>query len=274
MTDSKEIPKIEKNNSKNKNLFKRFKINLEDFKIEKSDFDEKFSDNENNEEDLQDLDLDNKKIEIKKETVNEFKEEEYLIFKENNTEKNFKDHQDNNKNIDQELPYFEENEIANEKLFLSLKIIYSKIKEIIFEDSERKFHILPISGLAIGILFIIMGILIFLGNSDKVVDNVSFGETSSASVLIGFVGIILLALSLLKMFPNEKIFGNIFNLIQDFESETNENNQDTENNKKTKVNKNDETDSKSQDEDGIIKKMSLNSLKIDSKSEDKSKKNK
>lgn len=46
MTDLKKVPEIEnKKNSKNKNLFKRFKINLEDFEMEKSDFDEEILDN-------------------------------------------------------------------------------------------------------------------------------------------------------------------------------------------------------------------------------------
>jgi hypothetical protein len=218
MTDSEEDFEIE-----NKNHSKRFKRNLEDFKIKKSDFDEKV--HVDKEENIHDLSINNKNFDNDREKVNGFEDnptlldnekdridgfEDDLIFKGN--KKDFKD--SNNENVYQELLFSEENENIHEELQLS-----SKIKETISKDSKRKFPILPILGLAIGILFIMIGTLVFLGNSDKVVDNVISGENSVLSVFIGFIGVIFISLSLLKIFSSRNPFGNVFNVIKDFESE-------------------------------------------------------
>ena len=218
MTDSEEDFEIE-----NKNRSKHFKRNLEDFKIKKSDFDEKV--HVDKEENIHDLGINNKNFDNDRERVNGFEDdptlldnekdridgfEDDLIFKGN--KKDFKD--SNNENVYQELLFSEENENIHEELQLS-----SKIKETISKDSKRKFPILPILGLAIGILFIMIGTLVFLGNSDKVVDNVISGENSVLSVFIGFIGVIFISLSLLKIFSSRNPFGNVFNVIKDFESE-------------------------------------------------------
>ncbi|MDR2966500.1 MAG: hypothetical protein LBU74_00930 [Methanobacteriaceae archaeon] len=247
MTDSKEVPKIkDEKKPKNKNLFKRFKINLEDFKIEKSDFDEKFSDDKYDKKDNHAQDNDNESLKKKNTPINNFEGEDDLIFKDNENKKNFKGHSDNSENKNQKLSHIKENKIVIEKFPL-----FTKIKEINFEIQGKKLPILAILGLAIGILLIMTGTSMLLGSSDKVVDNVVSGETSASSVLIISIGIIFLVLSLLKIFPNEKTFGNIFHIINDFETEINNNDEDTKNNK---------TNPQPKDEDLIIKKADINSI--------------
>jgi len=250
MADSREVPEIEnKKNSKNKNLFKRFKINLEDFGIEKSDFDEKSHDNKYSKDNIHNLDMGNKDLVDQEETINRFNNENGFILDGHEEMMNelkdeddfiFKDNPDNNGNIDfellngdfdQELLHseeneilpFEENETVNENLPLS-----SEIKEIISKDSKREFPVLSILGLAIGIFLITTGILIFLGNSDKIVDNVISGETGALSVLITFIGVVFITLTLLDIFSQKKVFGSVFHIIKDFESEINEDNDEME----------------------------------------------
>ena len=211
MTNSKKVPTTEdKENLKNKNLFKRFKINLETFEIEKSDFNQKLSDNKHDEELIPILDNENENSNQTEKAINEFKDEHASLFKENNT----KDNNHHQEYDEQESLFFKQNELIAETLPLS-----SKIKEIISNNPKRKFPFLSILGLVIGMLLIVVSIMILLGNSERVVDSVASGETNASSILICFIGVIFIVLSLLKLFPKKKAFGNLFHTIKDFESE-------------------------------------------------------
>ena len=237
MPNSKEDPKTEnKEDFRNKNLFKRFKINLKTFEIEKSDFDQKLSIDKYDEENTHRSDREKENPNQKEKAINEFEDEIDFILKDNDTEKNreYIEYNDFDEQDNQESLFLKKNETIEETTPLA-----SKIKETIFNYPER-FPILSILGILIGISLIATAILILLGSSDKVVDNVISGETSASSVLICFIGILFIVLSLLKVFPQKKVFGNIFHTIKNFESDVDENRADTRNDKITL---------KSQDED-------------------------
>ncbi|KZX15694.1 hypothetical protein MBCUT_13440 [Methanobrevibacter cuticularis] len=93
----------------------------------------------------------------------------------------------------------------------------SKAKEIIDEDSKRKFPILSIIAIAIGIVIIIIGITTFLSISDRIADNVIFGEGAVTGVFAIFVGVLFLGIGILSIISTDSIFGNTFDKIKDLE---------------------------------------------------------
>lgn len=85
----------------------------------------------------------------------------------------------------------EEKEISNEKSSDSgISGHLNKIKVLIQEDRQR---LITLIGLAAGIILILIGIYFLFGTSDKVADNVVFGERSVSSALFIIIGLLIIA---------------------------------------------------------------------------------
>lgn len=126
----------------------------------------------------------------------------------------------------------------------------SKIKEFITTDLNKKIPLLLIIGIAIGLIFVLIGILMLSGGSDRVVDNVVFGENAASSVFFILIGFLLIGITIFKVFSKKNIFGGIFNTIGNFESSQNTNIQNKE--EKIKTN-NDINDASKSDDLKLIK---------------------
>jgi hypothetical protein len=76
---------------------------------------------------------------------------------------------------------------------------------------SKKSEILMGIGIIIGLLFIIYGVKILMGPIEKVADNIIFGEQEVFSVFLIFVGIIIIAISLVQKFMGKSFFKEIDN---------------------------------------------------------------
>lgn len=77
----------------------------------------------------------------------------------------------------------------------------------ILGDSEKKSKILSFAVIALGILFIIAGILVFTSDSEKIVDNVLSGETEAYGVILSIIGLLIIGGTIFTRFS----FGDHFN---------------------------------------------------------------
>ena len=107
--------------------------------------------------------------------------------------------------------------------------LFIKLKSLIKEDLKRKRPLIAIGGLVLGILLILISISLIAGNSDRVVDNVAFGEVGFLAAFIMLIAIIILIVSALKLFSS-KILDGAFSFIKDVEKfEQYDDNNDTNN---------------------------------------------
>jgi len=143
------------------------------------------------------------------------------------------------------------NEINNEKgnegkYFEEGLTIIAEIKEFLYNDLKKKFSLLVICGIVIGVILIIFGISLMLGDAEKVVDHVASGETGSSSIFVIILGIIILGVSILKFFQNAEPISNPFEKLDNL-TLLNKDDYDDEYFDNDQVNKNhlDEVDSSS-----------------------------
>ena len=94
--------------------------------------------------------------------------------------------------------------------------LFTKLKSIIREDLKRKRPLIAISGLVLSILLILISISLIAGNSDRVVDNVAFGEVGFLAAFIMLIAILILIVSALKLFSS-KILDGAFSFMKDVE---------------------------------------------------------
>ena len=91
-----------------------------------------------------------------------------------------------------------------------------------FERIEKikaeKIKILMIVGILVGILLIIFGVLMTMtASTDKVADNVIFGEKEVFSVLLILIGVLLIAISLAYHFIGKSFFNRIDKEIESYD---------------------------------------------------------
>lgn len=130
---------------------------------------------------------------------------------------------------------------------ISTGLPLNSIKNL-FIGSKRKRTIMSIIGIIIGIIFILSGVSSFLSKSDRIVDNVAFGETGAISVVLIFVGILILGVFLTRMFTKKNPLTETFNNIKDLElldEETYDKNTDSQSNSSKSKSKLEFSDSKS-----------------------------
>jgi len=115
-----------------------------------------------------------------------------------------------------------ENSNDDEKSGLNASIfsgmsLHSKLSGLLSKDFGKKRLILALIGITIGIIFILVGITSILGNSDRVVDNIAFGETGAFATIITFLGVFSLGISILTIIPKKNPLTNAFDNIKDLE---------------------------------------------------------
>lgn len=98
-----------------------------------------------------------------------------------------------------------------------LKAQFHKLSSFIQEDRDR---IIKIAGVVIGVIFILWGIYLIFGSSEKVVDNVAFGERSVASSFLVIVGILVIAGVFAQDIMKRTSFNNLFDEVQDVEKDS------------------------------------------------------
>ena len=104
----------------------------------------------------------------------------------------------------------------NESIFSGMSL-HSKFSGLLSKNSGKKRLILALIGITIGIIFILLGITLILGDSDKIVDNVAFGETSAFATIITFLGVFSLGISILTIIPKKTPLTHVFDDIKDLE---------------------------------------------------------
>lgn len=95
--------------------------------------------------------------------------------------------------------------------------ISSNTDEFLTDDSKRKFPFLPTIGSIIGVVLVLLGIVLMLGTSDRVVDSVASGETGTISIFIIFLGVIILGLSILKFISRKELISEAFDNFHDLQ---------------------------------------------------------
>ena len=96
-----------------------------------------------------------------------------------------------------------------------------RIKKI----KAEKNKILMIIGIIVGILLIIFGVLITMtASTDKIADNVIFGEKEVFSVFLILIGVLLIAISLAYHFIGKSFFNRIDKEIESYDKESSEKN--------------------------------------------------
>ena len=125
-------------------------------------------------------------------------------------------------------------------------------KFTVFNDNNKKSKILNYILIFIGILFIIFAMLEFSSQSDKIADNVLFGETAVYGVLLLIFGLIIIFATIFIRFSFKTPLDKTFNDIKNFEinkspSESDENNdseKDNENIENKRINNKEEKSAK------------------------------
>jgi len=105
---------------------------------------------------------------------------------------------------------------GNEKKYFEEGLpLNSKVSEFIYNDFNKKFSLLVMAGLLLGVILIIFGISLMLGDAEKVVDHVASGETGSSSIFVIILGAIILGISILKFFRNAGSVSNVLGNLDD-----------------------------------------------------------
>lgn len=102
----------------------------------------------------------------------------------------------------------------------------SKQLDSILKTSIGRFPVLPIIGTVIGILLVIFGIITLDDISQRVIDNVVSGETSVEAIILLVLGVIILLVSVIKLFniktPLSDLGKEIDNIVTDTTIKTTE----------------------------------------------------
>ncbi|MDR2624341.1 MAG: hypothetical protein LBC39_07265 [Methanobrevibacter sp.] len=102
--------------------------------------------------------------------------------------------------------------LDDDEIFLLKKInLFSK------NDMKKKYPVIAIFGILLGLIFIITAFTSLLGGSEKVADNVSLKDDGMFSVLIGFVGLIIFGMSIFRLFARRSV-DSIFKSLDGFDS--------------------------------------------------------
>jgi hypothetical protein len=96
--------------------------------------------------------------------------------------------------------------------------IFGKIKSFIKEDMEKNYPFTVIFSSIVGLVIFIMGIVLSLGTSETIVDNVAFHENGMFDALIAIIGFLLLALSLYHLFIKKSGLGLNLDSLKDLDS--------------------------------------------------------
>ncbi|MDR2829560.1 MAG: hypothetical protein LBB45_00695 [Methanobrevibacter sp.] len=95
----------------------------------------------------------------------------------------------------------------SEKIYLFLK-----------NDMEKRYPIVAILGIVFGLILVIIAIISFFGNSEKIVDNVNMKENGMFSVLIGLFGLVILGLSTFRLLTKKTNLGHLFKSLEEIDS--------------------------------------------------------
>ncbi|MDR1819063.1 MAG: hypothetical protein LBR15_02295 [Methanobrevibacter sp.] len=140
----------------------------------------------------------------------------------------------NNKNLIDENNEANKNNKSPNKEDQYKFLIAEKISSFLKSDMEKRYPIIAILGVIFGLILIIISIILFSGgNSEKIVDNVSFQENGMFPVLIGLISFVILGLSISNLFMKKSLLDSIFKPLVDIDSlKLDENlNSEIENNK-------------------------------------------
>ncbi|MDR0901054.1 MAG: hypothetical protein LBM26_05270, partial [Methanobrevibacter sp.] len=116
----------------------------------------------------------------------------------------------NHKNFDDELK--EDNNVIDEELLFS-----HKSNELLSKLSVKGIPISSLIILSMGIIFIILGFGLIFSASEKIADNVIFGESGVMAAFFLFLGILLLGIAILKILSKKAIFSDTLDKIKDLE---------------------------------------------------------
>lgn len=127
----------------------------------------------------------------------------------------------------------EEKEISNEKdsneksSDSGISAQLNKIKLLIQDDRQK---LITLIGLAAGIILILIGIYFLFGTSDKVADNVVFGERSVSSALFIIIGLLIIAGVYAPKIIGKTSFDGIYQEMRVVENDENESSDSKEKN--------------------------------------------
>ncbi|MBU4534815.1 MAG: hypothetical protein KKF16_03100 [Euryarchaeota archaeon] len=117
--------------------------------------------------------------------------------------------------------------------FALLNYLYKleeKFKEHWQNDREK---IIKIAGISLGSLFIIAGALTLLGSSERVIDNVVFGERSVIAAFFIIIGFLIIAGSFAQRIASKTSLDNLYREVKIVEEKPkSKNNKDSDNKKK------------------------------------------
>jgi hypothetical protein len=99
----------------------------------------------------------------------------------------------------------------------------NQVKTIIKEDRQK---IILISGLLLAVIFIITGISLLFGTSDKVSDNVVFGERSVTSAFLIIIGLLIIAGIYAPKIIGKTSFDNIYQEMKGVEEDSSKKKED------------------------------------------------
>ncbi|MDI6643806.1 MAG: hypothetical protein QME14_02015 [Methanobacteriaceae archaeon] len=92
--------------------------------------------------------------------------------------------------------------------------IFELEHKIIDSFKSERFTWVNITILVIGILLIIFGIIVLSGSSEKVADNVVFGERAVLAVFIILIGIVVVSIAMAYKLLNKTFLDKLFNDIK------------------------------------------------------------
>ncbi|MDR3222878.1 MAG: DUF973 family protein [Methanobrevibacter sp.] len=131
--------------------------------------------------------------------------------------------------------------------------IAEKLSSFSKNDMKRKYPIIAILGVVLGLILVIIAVILFSKTSEKIVDNVSFEESGIFDVLIGLVGFIILGLSFIRLFAKNYFSASIFKSLDNIDSsKPNEEKLNSKSKKNTKSKKNKTEKNEDRNNDKIV----------------------
>ncbi|MDR3063104.1 MAG: hypothetical protein LBU40_03065 [Methanobrevibacter sp.] len=112
---------------------------------------------------------------------------------------------DENKDLRDKLDFFKSSD----------NDLISKFKTL----QSENLSILPILGIIVSVFLFLWGGSTILSSSQRVIDSVTSGETTSQGIFIIIIGIFILLVSILSLISKKSTFSDTFELIKDFEDD-------------------------------------------------------